>query len=1027
MQKSSKWVKVFALPHMKYKVYFEHQWLQMSLRIRKALLVLLFLPFITVNTSTAQDPMAVANQELRHLFQNIGNPHTNVKFFYDLSAHIVDSSLFDDNWTDTGAYLSWSALYNEMWWMAYDTTAYQKVANIIAQANTLTSNDIIPIGIMDWDYNLLKPDALTTGTYFDFDTVNNVLYDKPGAPNPFLFRSTFSASPLATTTPYLNPTFTIRPQFIFKDPLKTYHMGSGNNSLRINFGDGTGWHSFQGNITENYVANYTSSGRRTIRTQVLDKFGNLLKQSISSIIITGNTTVTPVDSVISLPGLTANIYNPPGCTLNAPKKYVIYLEGFDMLNSRSASSVYSSMIVSDNIVQLKNQGYSFIVVNWNDARTDLRDNAEALKGLLMALICEYRNNGDEIHPFVIIGESMGGLIARYTLCEMEKPNPRILCPLPSDQYAYHNTRLLITLDAPHQGANIPIGLQYLYQNVSNGAMSVLQFSGVNNFILNQLFTGLDSDAAKQMLIYHIQTDNFYSMSQSSSPITQHHLKTEFDNALRDLGNYPRYCKLVAVSNGSWIGSRQEEPFGDNNQRQPHDALIQVDAATQLRILGIPIVGTTFAFEARTNPDGAGNVFRLSSTVSRWKIKLKWFGFSLKWHTEYLTNLDKSVEDVKPYCVMPGSTLLSEIGLGDTTLNESFKYGGFGLMGAATNSNAGDFLGVFGVQRTSSGNGDLQLLAYTSNFLGGFYAGVNAFSNGTGFTFIPTYSSFDYEHMDEPLDHPILADPVPINDILRRTPFDVVITNPDSLNRNHLENKNPELELYASCNNFPGVRSRLLNREIGDDSLWLENYTAAYTGVIETERDILINERNIYYNYDNVFALNKNLFSADKFPDEYNEAFGAIVLSKQRSVDFIMPGSLRSNDALTVNGAQPPTGSYSWTQGAMTNCCVDFQQRPGDYKEEGASKAKHTGYMQLYPNPASNHLTIKYQLSTNVTPTIYVYNSMGQLAATWHPKFEDHTQHCYFNISTGKLGLSSGVYAVALQAGEESHNTKLIIK
>lgn len=510
------------------------------------------------------------------------------------------------------------------------------------------------------------------------------------------------------------------------------------------------------------------------------------------------------------------------------------------------------------------------------------------------------------------------------------------------------------------------------------------------------------------------------MSQSSSPITQHHLKDEFDNALRDLGNYPRYCKLVAVSNGSWIGSRQSEPFGVNNQREPNDALIKMDAETKLRILGIPVVGTTFAFDVRTNPDGAGNVFKLSSTVSHWKIKLKWFGFSLKWHTEYLTKLDKSVEDVKPYCVMPGSTLATEIGIGSTAQIERHKLIGF-------SDAIGEFLGVFNVERTSSGNGDLHMSIHVANFLVGFYGSIDAFSNGTGFTFIPTYSSFDYDHRDEPLDNPILVDPVPINDILSRTPFDVVITNPDSLNRNHLENKNPELELYASCNNFPGVRSRLLNREIGDDSLWLENYTAAYTGVIETERDVLINERNIYYNYDNVFALNTNRFSADKFPDEYDEVFGAIVLSKQRSVDFILPGSLRSNDALTVNGAQPPTGSYSWTQGAMTNCCVNFQQRPGDYKEEGASKAKHTGYMQLYPNPANNHLTIKYQLSTNVTPTIYVYNSMGQLAATWHPKFEDHTQHCYFNINADKLGLPSGIYAVILQAGEERHNTKLIIK
>lgn len=1002
---------------MKYIIYAAHLLLKKPKGICKALLLLTLFPLVDLQKGNAQTPMELASQELRSLFQNISNPHPDVRFFYDLSAHVVDSQFFDDHCPDTINNSLWYSLYEEMWWMAYDTASNQKVINIINQASGPISRDTIPIGIMDWNYNLLKPDALTTGTYFIFDTVNHVLYDKPGAPNPFTIQTTFAAAPLALTSSFLNTVFSIRPQFMFKDV--SY---KGNNwDIRINFDDGTGWHTFHDMSAQNYVANYASSGAKTIRSQIYDNSNNIvLKESISEFVVIGNTISTTPDDIIYTDDITATIYHPPGCTPGAERKYVIYLEGYDPIDSRSNAELYEDMIVAPQIVQLKNQGYSFIVVNWENGSAPIQTNANAVRELLEFLICDAANNGSTLPPFVIVAESMGGLVARYALCDMERPNYRRMCPGPAGTVP-HNTRLLITIDAPHQGANVPIGLQYLYHYVASNTLNAMGLAPLLYRDVGKMYTVLGG-AASQMLIYHVGTDIALPIPVSNNPIYEHPNKTAFDAELEALGNYPRLCKLVATSNGSWVGERQRQPYGTFNLREPNDIILRMNAETVLRILGIRIAGTAIKLTTRTNPDGDGNVFDADLGVSHWKIKLRWFGVRLDWHTQYLVKLNKSVKNVRPYCVMPASRPgVMDIGNNaDTTIWPN-------------PNNGWNVLIPFGFTSSSTGNGDLAISAHLAHpVIGGLYADVEAFSNGADFGFIHPYSSFDFDHGGAPLDQPILENSVNVADIMDRTPFHVVYTNPTIENRNHLNIRlhNSQLNIYNTCLSMPNgdnVRSRLINREIGDDTLWLENFTAAYPGIIEAEREILINERNIYYNYPTGFSSFSDRFSADNFPDEFDPVDGAVVLSKEASMVFAFPGLLQSNDNITVSGTQPPIGSFSWNPGSMINCCIAFSQRPGHPVEEKEATQSHQGYLQLYPNPAGGRLTIKFQLNTNTPATIYVYNPIGQLVKIWHPGFTDQTKHCYYNVPENEMKMPPGMYYVLLQAGSENHHAQLIIK
>lgn len=62
--------------------------------------------------------------------------------------------------------------------------------------------------------------------------------------------------------------------------------------------------------------------------------------------------------------------------------------------------------------------------------------------------------GDE--PNVLLGQSMGGVVGRYTLAKMEQENA-----------PDHDVRLFISHDAPLQGANTPIAIQHLSRHMHN--------------------------------------------------------------------------------------------------------------------------------------------------------------------------------------------------------------------------------------------------------------------------------------------------------------------------------------------------------------------------------------------------------------------------------------------------------------------------------------------------------------------------------------------------------------------------------
>lgn len=139
---------------------------------------------------------------------------------------------------------------------------------------------------------------------------------------------------------------------------------------------------------------------------------------------------------------------------------------------------------------------------------------------------------------------MGGLVSRYCLAQMVKAGGAGI----ND----HQTRLLITHDSPHRGANIPLALQHLLQGLRK--QKVKAFLGIYNKRLDSIIpelldvnTAINSVAATQQLLARVIDDNG-TLSYNTFLDGAYRTMINFDGT-----GFTQPYRFVATSNGSQCG------------------------------------------------------------------------------------------------------------------------------------------------------------------------------------------------------------------------------------------------------------------------------------------------------------------------------------------------------------------------------------------------------------------------------------------------------------------------------------------
>lgn len=181
--------------------------------------------------------------------------------------------------------------------------------------------------------------------------------------------------------------------------------------------------------------------------------------------ITGYTKV-PITATVPYNGQygKAMLYIRYGAGRTSIQKPLIVAEGFDTGAILTPEQEGGSFNVNHffRFVDLSNSGlpaalstYDVIFVDWNNGVDFIQKNAYVLEEAIKYVNAQKASAGSTT-PNVVLGQSMGGLVVRYALRDIElKRNFN------------HDTQLYVSHDSPHLGANTPISVQYALRHIRN--------------------------------------------------------------------------------------------------------------------------------------------------------------------------------------------------------------------------------------------------------------------------------------------------------------------------------------------------------------------------------------------------------------------------------------------------------------------------------------------------------------------------------------------------------------------------------
>ena len=250
--------------------------------------------------------------------------------------------------------------------------------------------------------------------------------------------------------------------------------------------------------------------------------------------------------------------------------------------------------------KLTAQGYDVVIVNFpnytnnlgqevDGGADDIFQNGRTIASFIQYLNGQLQTNGSA-EKLVVVGPSMGGQITRYALAYLEKNG------IPT------NTRLWISMDSPHQGANIPLSIQgdlYWMGEILNKEEAKQKYRSV-----------LNSPAAKQMLLQTFEEKPYPIGGQYIKLLFvedeehQQYITSLRDNGVSGSNGYPvlNNIKKIAITNGSIVGTKNVNPG---------EKFYEVAAFAKVRFLGIkvdnkPVFRINNWFS--NNRDIEGNIF-----------------------------------------------------------------------------------------------------------------------------------------------------------------------------------------------------------------------------------------------------------------------------------------------------------------------------------------------------------------------------------------------------------------------------------
>lgn len=314
--------------------------------------------------------------------------------------------------------------------------------------------------------------------------------------------------------------------------------------ISIDLADGKGFRKIQ--ASDRITTSYKSTGEKAIAVKFELPNNEFISYSVINVVTLekeqpdiifdlGNAS----GRTFGLSGGRAELFNGCDRVFDRP---VIIVEGFDPTNQINIADKRINFRQAGIEETFQSNGFDVIYLDFADGGADIRNNARVLQDLIDGVNVQKIGNS----PLTIIGESMGGLVARWALTDMEKSGRT------------HGVSHFISFDSPHLGANVPVGFQKLLEDIND--VAIRNLLNISQGALNEVFTMLNSPAARQMLLRY----------KGPNP---HPDFTTLQNEFNTLG-FPQQNNIrnISIVNGAAQGTRQEP----TNNYNPDDIIFKVD-------------------------------------------------------------------------------------------------------------------------------------------------------------------------------------------------------------------------------------------------------------------------------------------------------------------------------------------------------------------------------------------------------------------------------------------------------------------
>ena len=417
---------------------------------------------------------------------------------------------------------------------------------LLTRIQDYTSGTAIPVSVMHYAYNRIKETAVEEGLV---DVVNEQIIEIAGK-NPYETLNLFAAGPKEVITERGTVSF------IFPSTLRMTNITKTVQNLQVRFDENLAFVTTTWNTVLSY--NYTTEGVKKVHFKINYTDGTSFTSQTNMLIRvphtggtrgTGPGQINPVsiDPITNRhSGGTVQIRYATSNNTGKIKKALVIADPFDPSPLLDASNMNLGRIldkpedygfITDSIDM---NNYDIVYVDNNNGIDDIRKNATLFEEAMDLINSPTYRNADAA-PNIVMGISMGGLVARYALRKMEM------------QGKDHKTWKYISIDSPHKGANVPVGLQAALRHISSFDVSIgfIKLFRLSKQvpILEDALKVLNSPAAKQMLIYNV---NYTGTGYDNS------IHTAFLTEYEQMG-FPQKCQNIAVSNGNIEGTQLFAP------------------------------------------------------------------------------------------------------------------------------------------------------------------------------------------------------------------------------------------------------------------------------------------------------------------------------------------------------------------------------------------------------------------------------------------------------------------------------------